>query len=63
MINNRNIWAAAPLMLKRYCDDAMRGAAQRAEDGDWQGAVTWHRIVHSIERIQATMPAEGKATY
>jgi hypothetical protein len=42
----------------------MLEAAQRAdqlqEDGDWQRAVTWHRILDCIERIQAQKPADGE---
>jgi len=41
----------------------MLEAAQRAdqlqEEGDWQGAVDWHRILDCIERIQAQKPAVG----
>jgi hypothetical protein len=52
------------LIAKRYGDDAIIEAAQRAdqlqEDGDWQGAITWHRILDCIERIQARKPAEGE---
>ena len=31
MISDRDIWAAALLMVKRYPDDAMPEAAQRAD--------------------------------
>ena len=45
----------------------MLEAAQRAdqlqEDGDWQGAITWHRILDCIERIQAQTPAEGEKVH
>ena len=38
MIDDRDVWAAALLMVKRYGDDAMGEAAARAdqllEDGD-----------------------------
>jgi hypothetical protein len=44
-------------MVKRYKSDAMQEAAMRAdhllEDGDWRAAITWHRIVGAIERLQA----------
>ena len=63
MISDRDIWAAAPLMVKRYKVDAMQEAAARAdqllEDGDPAGAGIWHRILDAIERLQAKSPAEG----
>jgi hypothetical protein len=49
MISDRDVWAAAVLMVKRYRDDAMQEAAMRAdqllEDGDMAGAATWCRIL------------------
>jgi hypothetical protein len=64
LILDRDVWAAALLMVKRYGDDAMLEAAQRAdqllEDGDMAGCETWHRILNAIERLQATAPAEGE---
>jgi hypothetical protein len=67
MIPDRDVWAAALLMVKRYGDEAMREAEARAEqfqeDGDMAGAETWHRILNAIERIQATKPAEGEQVH
>jgi hypothetical protein len=67
MLSDRELWQAALLLVKRYGDDAQLEAAARAdqlqEDGDWQGAVTWHRILDCIERIQAQRPAEGEAVH
>jgi hypothetical protein len=67
MIPERDVWYAVVLMAKRYGDDAMLEAAARAdqlqEDGDWQGAVVWHRILNAIERLQATAPADGEVTH
>jgi hypothetical protein len=49
--------------VKRYGDDAMIEAAQRADarldEGDMYGAETWHRILNAIERLQAQKPVEG----
>ena len=33
------------------------------EDGDWQAAATWHRILDVIERLQAKAPAEGEKVH
>ena len=67
MIDDRDVWQAAVLIMKRYGDDAMLEAAARAdkllEDGDSLGAETWHRILNAIERLQAKAPAEGEKVH
>jgi triphosphoribosyl-dephospho-CoA synthetase len=67
MIDDRDVWQAAVLIVKRYGDDAMLEAAARAdkllEDGDSLGAETWHRILNAIERLQAKAPAEGEKVH
>jgi hypothetical protein len=64
MIADRDVWAAALLMGKRYGDDAMFEAAARADqlldEGDMAGAEAWHRILNAVERLQAKTPAEGE---
>jgi len=51
-------------MVKSFSEDALLEAAARAdqlqEDGDWPGALTWHRILDAIERLQARAPAEDE---
>ena len=37
MIDDRDVWRAAVLMVKRYGDDALLEAAERADHGDLQG--------------------------
>ena len=67
MIPDRDVWAAAVLMVKRYCDDALLEAAERADqlldEGDMAGAETWHRILSAIERLQAKAPADGEGVH
>jgi hypothetical protein len=67
MIPDRDVWQAALLIVKRYGDDAMLEAAQRAdqllEEDDMAGAETWHRILNAIERLQAKAPAEGEKVH
>ena len=67
MIEDRDIWAVALLIVKRDRDDAMPEAAARAdqltEEGDWQGANEWHRILDCIERIQAQKPSDGEVVH
>ena len=64
MISEADIWTAALAMVKRYGIDAMQESAMRAdqllEDGDWQGAVSWRRILDAVERLQAQKPTEGE---
>jgi triphosphoribosyl-dephospho-CoA synthetase len=47
MIDDRDVWQATLLIVKRYGDDAMLEASERAdqllEEGDMAGAETWHR--------------------
>jgi len=67
MISDRDLWQAALLIVKRYGDDAMLEAAERADqlldDGDMAGCETWHRILNAIERLQAVKPADGEAVH
>jgi hypothetical protein len=45
MIDDRDVWQAAVLIVKRYCDDVM----QVLEEGDMAGAETWRPILNAIE--------------
>jgi len=67
MISDIDIWRSAMVMVKRYGDDAMLEAAARAdqllEDGDWQSALTWHRILDAIERLQAKARPQGECVH
>jgi len=67
VISEADIWTAALAMVKRYGADAMQESAMRAdqllEDGDWQGAVSWRRILNAIERLQTTKPADGEGVH
>jgi hypothetical protein len=67
MLPDIDIWRAALVMVKRYGEDAMLEAAERADqlldEGDMAGAETWHRILNAIERLQAKAPAEGEKVH
>jgi triphosphoribosyl-dephospho-CoA synthetase len=67
VISDRDVWQAAVLLVKRYGDDAMLEASERADqlldDADMAGAETWHRILNAIERLQAQTPAEGEKVH
>jgi hypothetical protein len=60
VISDRDVWQAAVLLVKRYGDDAMLEASQRAnqllDQSDMAGAETWRGILNAIERLQAKAP-------
>jgi hypothetical protein len=62
IISDRDIWAAALLLVNR--DDAGNQAVARAKamalEGDDDGCVVWVQIATAIERLQATKPGEGE---
>ena len=64
MIPDLHIWAAALAIVRRYGDDSMFKAAQRADqlldEGDMAGAETWRRILNAIERLQAKARGGGR---
>ncbi len=64
MIDDRDIWRAANIMVKRHGADARIAAAQRADQlldaGDVTGFAVWKRIVAAIEDIQSTVPQGGE---
>ncbi len=51
--------------LKRYGDDVMLEAAQRADqlldEGDMAGAETWHWILNAVER--PALPPRSSSAY
>ena len=63
MIPDRDVWAAAVLMVKRYGEDAMLEMSEHADqlldEGDMAGVETWHRILTA----QAKAPAEGEKVH
>ena len=52
MIPEIEIWRVAQLMLKRHGEDAGLESAKRAdelaEDGDYNGAAVWRRVVDAV---------------
>jgi hypothetical protein len=48
VISDRDVWIATLLFVKRYCDDAMLEAAERAINSSTRAhgrrAETWHHI-------------------
>jgi hypothetical protein len=64
MIDDRDIWRAAQLLLKRHGEDAAVQAAQRADEllaeGDSEGCAIWKRILEAVGELSRTVPAEGE---
>jgi hypothetical protein len=64
MINDRDIWSAASLLLKRYGDDAVIQAAQRLDElfaeGDHDGCAIWKRILEAVSELSRTEPVKGE---
>ena len=60
-MDERDIWATANVMIKRFGDDAPIEAAMRADElageGDLAGAAVWKRIKRSIELLCSPVPS------
>jgi hypothetical protein len=67
MLSERDIYATANVMVRRYGDDAAMEAAQRADqltaDGDTLGAAVWRRVVSAIEELAREVPREGEGVH
>lgn len=61
MIEDREIWACANLLLKQHGDDAWFVAAQRADEllaqGEMDGHRTFVRVLNRIRALEAMNPA------
>ena len=64
MTSDLDIYRAANILVKRYGEDAVLEAAQRAdvmlERGDMDGYAMWKQIVKAVEEMQRTEPAAGE---
>ena len=64
MIDDRNIWRAANLLLKRYGNDAAIEAGRKADElfeaGDHEGCAIWKCILQAVNELTRTKPAEGE---
>lgn len=64
MFDDRDIWRAAHLLIKRYGADAAIQAAQRADElfdsGDADGYAIWKRIFEAVGELARTAPAKGE---
>ena len=59
VLNDRDIWATANIMIKRFGEDAVIEACMRAdalaEEGDFVGVTVWLTIIRSIEFLSDQM--------
>ena len=64
MISDRDIYASANLMIKRFGEDAPMQAAQRAEgfmaEGNMEGHAAWMRIMKAAEELLRQRPGPGE---
>jgi len=60
VIEDREIWACANQILRRYAEAAWLHASQRADElsasGDTEGQRTWIRILRRIETLERMSP-------
>jgi hypothetical protein len=67
MLSERDIYATANVMMRRYGDDAAMEAAQRADklmaDGDMHGATVWRRVASAIEELAREVPRRDEAVH
>ncbi len=61
MIDDRDIYRSAKLLIGRYGDGAAIEAMKRvdalAAQGDAEGKVVWLRILEAVEELQNTVPS------
>lgn len=64
MIDDREIWRAANILLKRFGEDAATEAAQRADElferGDSDGCAIWKLIRVAVNELSRTKPVGGE---
>ncbi|UVO53737.1 DUF6961 family protein [Sphingomonas sp. SUN039] len=62
MIEDRELWACANLLVQQHGDAARAHANKRTADlsdvGDLRGAAIWHAIADRIERLGAMITRE-----
>ena len=67
MIDERDIWGSAKILINRYGEEAAIEAAQRADkflaEGNMDGRAVWHRIETAIVELQRREPGEGEAAH
>lgn len=67
MISDRDIYASANLMIRRFGDDAALEAGKRADElmaeGDMDGCRTWKQIIKAIEEVQRQTPAPDEPVH
>ncbi len=60
MISERDTWAAANILIKKYGDDAELRAVERADEmldqGDIDGQRMWLRIMEAVRQLADTEP-------
>ena len=67
MIADRDIWAAAKILIDRHGGDAAIVASQRQDElldeGDIDGANFWKAIIKAVEELQRDSPGRDEKTH
>ncbi len=67
MIPDRDIWAAAKILIDHHGDDAAIVASQRQDElldeGDVDGANIWKAIIKAVEELQRVSPGTDEKTH
>ena len=65
VMDNRDIWRAANLLIQQHGPDAVFHASQRADDllerGDMDGRRVWLRIHEAVQELLRERPGDGEA--
>jgi hypothetical protein len=61
LMDDRDIWRSAKVLIDQHGDDAAIHAAMRADelldDGDMESAATWRRVIQAIKDLETMEPS------
>ena len=67
LIDERDIWGSAKIMIDRHGEDAAIESAMRADkfmaEGNMAGRRVWQRIENAIVELQRREPGDGEAAH
>jgi hypothetical protein len=67
MVDDKDVWRSAQILVKRYGETAGFEAAKRVdamlEEGDPDGAAAWKRILKAVDELQAKERPAGATTH
>ena len=67
MVDDKDVWRSAQVLVKRYGEDAGFEAAKRVdailEAGDPEGAAAWKRILKAVDELVNKERPAGATTH